>query len=128
MPQPWCLTSLRLKEEDVILQCLDLLWHKGYYPIRLPVGKFRRLDDDRKVWVGQKGLPDYVVLHERYGGFLLEFKRPGGKLRPSQQKFIWEVRQAYHLRVAVVDSVALLQAWLEDHEKKPGAPQDAPDP
>jgi len=66
-----------------------------------------------------RGLPDCVVLHEHYPGFLLEFKRPGGRLRAAQQKLIWELRQAYHLRVAVVDSVAMLEAFLEDHERSP---------
>jgi hypothetical protein len=107
-------------EKHVVRACKELLLLRGYFPIPLQVGKFRSLDDDeRNVWVGRKGLPDYVAMSGHHLSFLVEFKRPGGRLRPAQEKLIFELRQGYGLRVAVVDSVAMLEAFLEDNERAP---------
>jgi len=116
MPRkPFELTSPRLNENDIEAQCLGLLWRRGYYPVRLNSGLFKTADN-RWVRVGERGLPDYIAIHERYRGFFLEVKRPGGKLSEDQQIKIRNLRHAYHLRVAAVDSVETLHAWLNEHE------------
>ena len=93
-----------------------LLVH-GWYPIRLQSGFFYT-KDGRGITVGAPGLPDYVVLHKTHPGFLLETKRPKGKLSLKQEQKRWELTGAYCLAVAVVDEVERLVEWLAEHEKK----------
>ena len=107
----------KLSENDVERACLDLLAYRQWYVIRLQSGLFKT-KDDRYVRVGRKGLPDYVALHRRYPGFLLETKRPGGELSPDQVKVIWEFREGYRIAVATIDRVEDLIPWLDEHEKK----------
>src|SRR5262245_3900185 len=110
----------RLTENDVEAACLDLLRYRGYYPIRLHVGTFRTLDGG---WmrVGDVGLPDYVVLHATLPGFLMETKRPGGKLRPQQATKRVELKLAYDLEVVAIDSTEALSRFLRQREPKPKA-------
>ena len=106
----------KLREDDVERACLDLLAYRGYYVLRLHSGLFRTVDA-RWIQVGTRGLPDYVAVHERHRGFLLETKRPGGDLSPDQEKTVWEIRVGYRIPVAKIDRIEQLSTWLDAHEK-----------
>ena len=107
----------KLKEKDVMRECEQLLGHRGYWFTRLHVA-LPFTPDGRRFSIGQKGLPDYGVFHEKYPGFLMEVKRPGGTLSQHQLFKICELQQAYRIAVAVVDSRESLEQWLNDHELK----------
>jgi hypothetical protein len=103
---------LPVKENDVENACLDLLRLKGYWVTRLHVGRFKTVDG-RWLTIGEKGLPDWIALHARLPGFLLEVKRPKGELSVDQQMKIQQLRLGYRMAVAVVDSARALACWLE---------------
>jgi hypothetical protein len=110
---------LALSENDVERACLDLLRVRGYWAARQHVGAFRTPGGDW-VRIGEKGVPDYLVLHGRYRGFLMEVKRQsGGVLSPEQAFKIQQLTLGYRLRVAVVTSSKELADWLQDHEHSP---------
>ena len=124
--KPFRLTApiLRLSENDVERQCLDVLQRRGYRPQRQNSGLLvtpERLCPEcrakaRWIRVGEPGLPDYIVVKH---DFYLEVKRPNGVLSPQQQLKILELEQGWGLKVAVIDSVEALAAWLEHHERSP---------
>jgi hypothetical protein len=107
--------KVRLSENNVEGACLDILRLRGYLVLRQESGLFKT-PDGRWIRVGQKGLPDYAALHGQHLSFLLEVKRPGGKLSPDQSRKIQEISLAYRVPVVVVDSAAALGAWLNEHE------------
>jgi hypothetical protein len=110
---------LPLAENDVERACLDLLRLRGYWISRQHVGRFRTIDG-RWIVIGEKGLPDYIVIHAKYPGFLLEVKRQsGGVLSAEQIVKIQQLTLGYRLRVAVVTSSQELQDWLTRHERSP---------
>jgi hypothetical protein len=111
------LEAPRLSENDIERACLDLLWLRGYYVLRLQSGLFRT-PDGRWVRIGEPGLPDYAALHPRYPAFFLEVKRPGAKLDEHQQRKIWEIEAGYQVKSAVVNSSAALSTFLAVHETK----------
>ena len=110
--------KIQLSESDVAKACKHLLALRGYWRGRNHAGLFLTYDGKRPIRGEEKGTPDYVFVHERYPGFLLEVKRPGGKLSPDQVRKIAEIRMGYRLAIAVVDSVEELAAWLDEHERK----------
>jgi hypothetical protein len=118
MPRSWRLTppKLKLVENDVEGACLDLLRYRGFWPVRQHCGKFRTADD-RWITLGQPGLPDWALV--KRPGFLLEVKRPGGKLSEIQEQRIAELRQWPDLDVVVVESVEELMDWLSARERSP---------
>ncbi|HEY1897581.1 MAG TPA: hypothetical protein VGG62_14975 [Terracidiphilus sp.] len=112
-PKPFRLKApLPLAENDVERACLDLLRLQGYWATRLHVGKFKTIDG-RWITIGEKGLPDWIALHARRPGFLLEVKRPGGGLSADQIFKIQQLTLGYRLAVAVVESALELAHWLE---------------
>jgi hypothetical protein len=110
-------------ENDVERACKDLLYLRGYRPLRENSGLFPTPDSlcdqcrakARWVRVGEPGMPDYSIPR-----FMMEVKRPGGKLSAEQEAKIFEL-EIHGVRVAVVDSAEALLAWLEAYErnKKP---------
>lgn len=109
--------KIRLVEDDVVEACIMVLNLRHYWTRRINTGLFRTLDG-RYHPEGTKGDPDYVALHETFPGFLLEFKRPGGKLRPEQEQRHFEIQLGYQIAIAVVDSKEALECWLNKHEKQ----------
>jgi hypothetical protein len=108
-----------LSENDVERACLDLLRVRGYYPARQHVGTFKT-SDGRWIRLGERGLPDYMVIHARHPGFMLEVKREaGGGLSADQRFKIQQLTLGYRLRVAVVASSRELAEWLTGHERSP---------
>ena len=59
---------------------------------------------------GKNGFPDRTVLTPR-GVFFIEFKAPGGKLRPAQEEWIERLRKL-GFYVAVIDSVVIAEWTL----------------
>jgi hypothetical protein len=108
----------KLREDDVEKACLDLLAWRGWYVIRLQVGRFRTLDGLRVMTVGKKGLPDYVAVHERYPAFFMETKAPGEDLSADQIKTTWAITTAYKITVVKIDRVEDLIPWLDAYEGK----------
>jgi hypothetical protein len=104
-------------ENDVEKQCLDLLLYRGWYPIRLQVGRFKTVAD-KWLTIGKAGLPDYVVIHESHPGFFMETKRPKGDRSDVQIRVHWELTKAYRLAVVTIDGLDPLRAWLAAHEAK----------
>jgi hypothetical protein len=104
--------QIKLVENDVERQCLDILRLRGFCPIRLNSGKFQTIDG-RWITIGEKGLPDYVIPL-----FFVETKRPDGQLSPEQDRKIWELEHIWGVKTAVVDSVAALIEWLDQHAKR----------
>lgn len=103
--------KIKLKENDVEKQCLDLLRLRGFNPIRLNVGKFKT-HDNRWVSIGEPGTPDYVI-----PAFFMEVKRPGGELSQDQIQKIWELDKIWGLQTIVTDNVAELIEWLDQRVK-----------
>lgn len=106
-----------LREKDVVRACIDLLNIRGYKAFRQQVGRMHT-PDGRTITVGDRGDPDYVVLHGRLPGFCLEVKRPGGKLRPMQAFRRQQLQTGWGLAFAVVDSVEALAEFLKEHEAR----------
>ena len=117
--KPFRLTPppVKLVENDIEKACLDLLWRRGYYPVRLHSGRFKT-PDDRWITIGEPGLPDYVVVKN---DFFLETKAPGRKLSPAQVEKIFELEKVRHIDVATVDSVERLVEWLKKRAGISGA-------
>ena len=113
------LTAQRPSERDVIAGCKTILGLHHYWVIRLHAGVFETLDQDRKVHGVPKGTPDFACLHGRHRSFLMEVKRPGGKLSPVQEIQIAVLREQWELPVVVVESVDELCNWLAKHEHSP---------
>lgn len=107
-----------LKEVDIKAACLDLLHVRGYEAFRHNVGLFYTVDG-RPAPQGKKGDPDYIVLHGRHPGFLMELKRPRGKAKPHQAQRIRELQMGFGLAVVVVDSARALAEFLSRHERSP---------
>lgn len=106
-----------ITEKLVIRDCLDVLNTRGYKAWRIHVMRVRTVDG-RWLQLGDRGDPDYVVIHARYPGFLMEVKRPGGPLRPGQAFRHQQLRVGWRLAVAVVDSVDALATFLKEHERR----------
>ena len=104
-------------EKHVVEACITILNLRHYWTKRLNTGVFRTLDG-RWHTEGTKGDPDYVALHRTFPGFLLEFKRPGGKLTPEQYERHYEIRLGYQIDIAIVDSTEALERWLDAHENR----------
>jgi hypothetical protein len=118
MSHPWRLTSWTPSENDVEAGCLTILEFHKYYVQRVPCGTFLTLDG-RYQKGAPKGTPDYACMHAHYRNFLLEVKRPGGRLSPDQEKRIEFIRLHYELPIVVVKSVDELCDFLAKHEHSP---------
>ena len=105
----------KLKEKGVAEACCNYLLLRGWWPQRLQVAKVQ-LPDGRWFVAGEKGDPDYVVIHVRYPAFYMETKRPGGKRSPAQVQKHYEMTAAYKLTVVTIDSVERLASWLMEYE------------
>ena len=114
--------TVKLSERDVKTACVDLLQHKGYWPRREHSGLFKT-PDGRWVRMGEPGIPDYTVLHRKYPGFLLEFKRPRAKPSEVQIRKHWEIQAIWGLDIVTIDRVEDLQAWLAEREARLNGPQ-----
>jgi hypothetical protein len=119
MPRPFRLTPPPISEDDVEAGCLDVLALHHYWVARLHAGVFKSLDDRRYIRGVSKGTPDYACLHSRHRNFLLEVKRPGGKLNPDQVIQIQVLREQFDLPVVVVEGVEELCNFLAKHEHPP---------
>lgn len=115
---PFALTSPKVKllEKDVIKQCLDLLEYRQWWVKRNPVGKYRHAVTGNWAEFGPPGIPDYLAVHEVYPAFFIEFKRPGGKLRPTQLSEFRILQTSFRLAAVKVDSLEALKEFLREHE------------
>lgn len=117
--------KLKLTEDDVEQQCLDLLGLYRLYPLRLQSGLFVPATREviqalrsqgvkyRLTTVGSPGIPDYVIPR-----FFLETKSPDGKLDPGQEKKIGELKRFFDLETIVDYGDGVLAAWLEKNIKR----------
>jgi hypothetical protein len=117
MEKPFRLTRQCLTEKDVVAACEDLLAVRRWRCFRLQSGRVRT-PDGRWLTLGEKGLPDYNVMHEYYPGFLMEVKRPGRQADPHQLQKIHELRIGFGLAICVIDSPRALTVWLNEHERR----------
>lgn len=116
--------KIQLSESDVAKACVELLRWKHYQPQRIPAGRY--IMPDRAVielcqkhgvelrWqtIAEPGFPDYII-----PAWLMEVKRPGGKLSPEQELKIMDLERTWGLPVAVVESVDQLIEWLARYEE-----------
>jgi hypothetical protein len=116
---PFALTPPPISEDDVEAGCLTILGLHQYYVIRLHAGVFETLDQKRKITGVKRGTPDYACLHAVHRGFLLEAKRPGGKLSDDQVRQIEILQIQFRLPIVVVYSVDQLCDFLAKHERSP---------
>jgi len=119
MPRPFRLTPPKISEDDVESGCLTILNLHRYWVARLHAGVFKSLDGSRYIRGVPKGTPDYACCHEIHRNFLLEVKRPGGKLNPDQEIQIDVIRDQFRLPIVVVESVEELCNFLARHEHPP---------
>jgi len=119
MPRPFRLTPPKISEDDVESGCLTILGLHHYWVAKLHAGVFKALDGLRYVRGVPKGTPDYVCCHEYHRNFLLEVKRPGGKLNPDQEIQIAVLKEHFRLPIAVVESAEELCNFLARHEHPP---------
>jgi hypothetical protein len=115
------LKALELAEKDIVAACLDLLAVRGYKTYRLHSGG-ARYPDGQWFALNKPGTADYVALHGRYPGFLLETKRPGKDLAASQRQMALELLQGYNIPTVKAATARELVEWLDFHEgqKWPG--------
>jgi hypothetical protein len=107
---------VKLTENDVEGAALDYLRLRGYYAIRLHVGRYRA-PKGQYVTIGEPGLPDWAFIHPDFPGFLLEAKRPGRAADARQLAKHDELRRIWKLGIAVVDSLEELKEFLALHER-----------
>lgn len=119
MSRPWRLTPPVASENDVEAGCKTLLELHRWWCRKLHAGVFKTLDGTRHVYGVRKGTPDYVCLHAKHRGFLLEVKRPGGQLSLYQVSEIDAIRRQWDLAIAVVEDVKELAQFLREHERAP---------
>jgi hypothetical protein len=86
-----------MKEKNVQTKGRHLLLLAGAMPVK----------------VGYDGWPDYIVLLGENRHFWLEWKAPGGKLRPNQVKRIEQLRKGGELVYVLEEAGAALQALAE---------------
>jgi hypothetical protein len=103
-------------ESDVARRCLRLLRQRGFWITRIHAGLFKSLDGERFIHGPTREHQDYAAVIEP--SFLLEVKRPGGRLSDVQREKILEIESLHHLKVAVVDSPDQLASWLDQHQPK----------
>ena len=99
-----------LTEAQVTKQCVDFLEAERWKCVRLQSGLFQRPGGKSRVKVGEEGIPDYVCFRQD-NFFFLEFKRKGGRVRPSQKKWIAEA-EAEYITVVIINGLDILRAWL----------------
>jgi hypothetical protein len=107
----------KLVEDDVERACLDYLRARGYRPFRQQ-SALLKTPDGRWIRVGEIGVPDYLIMHTLYPAFLLETKRPKGKLSDDQMKKLYELTEIYKLQAVVADDVDTLRIWVPQHEER----------
>jgi hypothetical protein len=120
MARRFRLTPPQPSENDVERGCLDLLWYRGYRPVRANSGLFATLDGlcdqcrarARRIRIGEPGLPDYSIPR-----FMMEVKRPGAKLSREQEEKRVELG-LHGVPVVVPDCPEALLAWLDAYERK----------
>ena len=103
----------QLSENDIERQCVDVLRWRHWRVHRLHVGRFRSLDGNRMVTMGEPGEPDYVCIHAEHPAFYLETKRTKGKLTLVQEARHAEIERTYRIPTITVDRVEDLIAYLE---------------
>jgi len=111
------LTALQLNENDIEKANLDVLKVRGYFAVRIHSGTFRSADCKRWIKGADKSTPDYVAVHARYRGFLLETKRPGAKLTTIQKFRVFEILRGYRLAFIKADSARELSRWIDHHDR-----------
>jgi len=111
------LKSPVLREDDVERACLDYLRIRGYFVLRIHTGTFR--SPDGRYWIkgAPKGTADYIAVHKKYRGFLLETKGPRGELREVQLQRAAEISTGYGIPTVKVSSARELVEWLDGWEK-----------
>jgi len=121
--RPFRLTSPTLNENDTEKACLDLLAIRGYFVLRIHAGTFK--SPDGKYWIkgAKKGTADYIAVHKRQRGFLLETKRPAGELAEVQKARAKEIFIGYGIPTVKADSARELREFLDEWESKGGADQ-----
>lgn len=119
MTRPWGLTSPVPSENDVEASCKAILSRHGYWVKKNHAGLFQSMDGRRRINGVPKGTPDYTCLHSKHRGFLLEVKRPGGKLSDDQVEQIEYLESEFNLPIAVVQSAEDLAVFLALHERSP---------
>src|SRR5262245_50185283 len=119
MSRPFRLTARPISEDDVEAGLKTVLALHNYLVIRLHAGVYQTLDGARHIRGVPKGTPDYACLHETHRNFLLEVKRPGGKLNPDQEVQIADLRKRFRLPVVVVEGVEEFCNWLVKQEHPP---------
>jgi hypothetical protein len=119
MTRPFRLTAPVPSENDVEAGCKTILELHHYWVVKLHAGVFQTLDGNRHVHGVKKGTPDYICAHEVHRAFLLEVKRPGGRLSPDQAGEIAMLELRYRLPIVVVETVDQLCNFLARHERSP---------
>lgn len=122
MTRPLKLTragTLTLGESDVTKQCIDWLQLVAKFTcVRLHVGTFKSLDNERTIEIGQEGDPDWLVF--KYACtplcrlFYLELKTAGGTVSKIQQAKHDVLRKDGYL-VCVARGLDELQTWMGEH-------------
>ena len=117
--KPFRLTPPPISENDVEAGCMTILELHHYAVYRLHAGVFKTLDGIRHIHGAKKGTPDWICIHEKHRGFLMEVKRPGEKLKPDQETEIAMLQLRFSLAIVVVESVDGLCNFLARHERSP---------
>ena len=101
--------ALTPSEKQVMIAIEAVLRLCGLCPLRLQ-SALVTTEDERRFRVGKPGLPDLCVPR-----FLVEVKKPGGKLSEIQKQKIDELERDWRVSTAVVDSPEQLILWLAEH-------------
>ena len=104
------------KEKQIAQDCKDVLARHGYLVFRIQCGTWRTLHGHGFYTGAPNGTPDYVAIHPRRPGFLLETKRERGVLSPSQIAQHQVIQQGWHVSICTVCDAVSLEAWLREFE------------
>ena len=106
-------TRVRLKEADVVKQCVEHMHSIGWRPRRNHVGTFYT-KHHTPIAMGEDGEPDWTFVHPRNPAVWIEFKKPGKSPEKHQLEFMAKL-QYLGYKAGWADSyesfLSLLKRW-----------------
>ena len=85
-------TTTRPSENSVTVECLNYMRSRGWRAYRMHVGVYQPISGGPPVAMGERGCPDWLLIHPTESPLFLEFKRPGATPEKHQEEYIAKMR------------------------------------